>query len=109
MPSSSARVDAQRMLARGDHPRQQQAAQAHAAHEGAEQDAERDRRRADDQLQQLEPDDLVDQRGAAAADEQTERAQEENGVGFMWNGWRLYRRRTRAKSWPMEDRECHQP
>ena len=66
------RVDPQRMLAQRDHPRQQQAAEAHAAHERAEQDAERDRRRPDDQLQQLEPDDFVDQRGAAAADEEQE-------------------------------------
>ena len=43
-------VDAQRMPARRDEPRQQQAAQAHAAHERAQQHAEGDGGRADDQL-----------------------------------------------------------
>ena len=64
------RVDAQRMLPRVNQAREQQAAEAHPAHEGPEQDAERDRGRADHQLEELKPDDLVDQRGAAAADEQ---------------------------------------
>ena len=64
------RVHAQRMLARRYHPRQQEAAQAHTGHERTEQDSERDGRRADHELQQLEPDDFVDQRRAAAADEQ---------------------------------------
>jgi hypothetical protein len=67
-------IDAQRMLARGNHARQQQAAETHAAHEGAEQDAERDRRRADDQLQQLKPDDFVNEGGAAAADEEDDQS-----------------------------------
>ena len=49
---------------------EQQAADAHAAHERAEQHAHRHRRRADDETEELEPDDLVDQRRAAAADEQ---------------------------------------
>ena len=35
-----------------------------------EQHAERDSGRPDDELQELEPDDLVDQRGAAAAHEE---------------------------------------
>ena len=64
------RVDAQRMLARGDVARQQEAAETHAAHEGAEQDAKRDRRRANDELQQLKPDDLVNEGGAAAGDKE---------------------------------------
>ena len=63
------------MMACRDDARQGQAPQTHAAHERAEQDAERDRRRSDDQLQQLEPDDFVNQRGAAAADKQ----QQEHG------------------------------
>ena len=61
-----------------DEPWQQQAAEAHAAHERAEQDAERDRRRPDHELQQLEPDDFVDRarrsrcrRTAAAAQADT--------------------------------------
>jgi hypothetical protein len=60
------------MLARGNQPRQQQAPEAHAGHEGPEQNAQRDGRGANHELQQLEPDDLVDQRRAAAADEQQE-------------------------------------
>ena len=71
-------VDLERMLLRVHVPRQQIAAEAHAAHERAEQHAERDRGRPDHQLQQLEPDDLVDQRRAAAADEQE---QDERQVG----------------------------
>ena len=63
-------VDAQRMLARRDVSRQQQAAEAHAAHERPQQHAQRDSRRADDELEELEPDDFVDQGGAAAADKQ---------------------------------------
>ncbi|MBI5689495.1 MAG: hypothetical protein HZC55_05310 [Verrucomicrobia bacterium] len=50
--------------------RQGQAAEAHPAHEGPEQNRERDGRGTDHQLQHLQPDNLVDQRGAAAADEQ---------------------------------------
>ncbi len=49
---------------------QRQAAQAHPAHEGAEQHSEREARRADDELEHLEPHDLVDERGAAAAHEE---------------------------------------
>src|SRR5262249_56972659 len=79
-------VDAQRMLIGGDEPRQQQAAETHAAHEGAEQDAERDRRRSDDELKELEPDDLVDQRRAAAADEK----EKQRGKMTTW-GHRLRR------------------
>ena len=43
-----------------------------------EQHAERDGGRADHQLDQLEPDDLVDQRGAAAADEQQQQQREKS-------------------------------
>ena len=66
------RVHAQRMLARRDRARHQHAAKAHAAHERAEEDAEGDRRRPDDELEELEPDDLVNQRRAAAADEEND-------------------------------------
>ena len=55
-----------------DEARQQQAARAHAAHERAQQHAEGNGGRADHQLQELEPDDLVDQRRTAAADEEDE-------------------------------------
>ena len=54
--------------------RQREAAETHAAHERAEQDAERDGRRSDDQLQQLEPDDLVNQRRAAAANKKDDKS-----------------------------------
>src|SRR5262249_21097935 len=73
-------VDSQRMLARRHDPRQQQAAETHAAHERAEQNPERDGRRSNHELQQLEPDDLVDQRRATAADEQ----QKERGKIAAW-------------------------
>ena len=70
MPSSSCRVDPQRMLPAQLQPRQQEAAQAQPAHERGQQHAQRNRGRPDHQLQQLVPDDFVDQRGAAAAGEQ---------------------------------------
>ena len=52
--------------------RERDAADAHAAEKRREQHAERDRRRADREAQQLEPDDLVDQRRAAARGEHRE-------------------------------------
>jgi hypothetical protein len=68
------------MMARVDLARQDQAAQAHAAHEGREQDGERDRRRPDDELQQLQPHDLIDERGAAAAREQQDEGRQIRAV-----------------------------
>ena len=65
-------VDPQGVPPARDEARQQQAAGAHAAHERPQQHAERNGGRADHQLQELEPDDLVDQRRTAAADEQHE-------------------------------------
>ena len=61
---------------RADPPRQQDAAEAHAAHEGAEQNAERDRGRPDGQLQQLKPDDFINQRRTAAADEEQQQCRQ---------------------------------
>src|SRR5688500_19375792 len=58
------------MVFRRDESWQQEAAEAHAAHERAEQHTDRHRRGPDEQLQQLEPDDLVDERRATAADKQ---------------------------------------
>ena len=49
--------------------REQDAADAKAAHESGEQKAERDGGGTDGELQKLVPDDFVDQRGAAAAGE----------------------------------------
>ncbi len=54
----------------GHHAGKKQAAEAHAAHERPEQHAHGPRRRPDDELEELKPDDFVDQRGATAADEQ---------------------------------------
>ena len=61
--------------------RQQEAADAHAAHVGGEEHAERDRRRTDDELEELEPDNLVDQRRNAAADEEREEGWEKAVAG----------------------------
>ena len=47
--------------------RHEEAAETHAAHERAEQHAHRDGRHADDEFEQLKPDDFVDECGAAAA------------------------------------------
>ena len=58
------------LLARGCDTRQQQAAEAHTAHERAEQHSHGHGGGPDHQLDELEPDDLVDEGCAAAADEQ---------------------------------------
>ena len=50
--------------------REHPAAQAHAAHEHTQQDTHGDGRRPQRQLEHLEPDDLVDQRGGAAPHKQ---------------------------------------
>ncbi|MCK7521321.1 MAG: hypothetical protein MZV64_28395 [Ignavibacteriales bacterium] len=79
-------------------PRIAEAAEAQPAHERAEQDGQGDRRRADHQLEQLEPDHLVDQRGAAAADEQQ---QEHGKEAARVHGRALSARgRPRRKEWP---------
>ena len=65
-------IDPQRVPPRRDETRKKQASRTHTAHEGPQQYAEGNSGRADDKLQELEPDDLVDQRRAAAADEQQE-------------------------------------
>src|SRR5437762_6668928 len=58
------------MMAWRDNPRRRQTAQAHAAHECPQQHTHRERCRADYQLQQLKPDDLIDQGSRTAAGEQ---------------------------------------
>ncbi len=63
-------VHPQRMLPAQLQPRQQEAPQAQPAHKRGQQHAERNRAGPDHQLQQLIPDDFIDQRGAAAAREQ---------------------------------------
>ena len=58
------------MISRRNFLRQQDTAEAHPAHEGPEQCAQGNGGGADGQLQQLEPDNLVNQSGAAAAGKQ---------------------------------------
>ena len=77
-------VDFQRVMGRGDPPRQQEAAQAHAPHERAQQDAQRHGRRTNRQLQELEPDDFINQRCAAAADEQQQQCRQVPARGHAY-------------------------
>jgi hypothetical protein len=65
-------VDPQGMFAGGDQAGQGSAAEAHASHERSEQDGKRGGGRPDHQLQQLQPDDLIDQGGTPAPDEKSE-------------------------------------
>ena len=64
---------------------QHQAAETHSSHERGEEDAERDGGGADDQFQELEPDDLVDKRRDAAAEREQEHERERspNGIYFF--------------------------
>lgn len=70
-------IHTQWMCGRMNEAGKQEAAEAQATHERAEQDAQRERRRANDDLEELEPDDFVDQCRTAAANEQ----QDEPGEG----------------------------
>ena len=54
----------------GNQAGEQQTPQTHSAHEGPQKNSQGYRRGADDQTQELEPDDLVDKGGTAAADKQ---------------------------------------
>ena len=54
----------------GEDARQRETAEAQAAHEGGEKNAERNRGRADDELEQLVPDNFIDQCGTAAGGEE---------------------------------------
>jgi hypothetical protein len=75
-PDFEVRVDLQRMMTGIDVPGQQQASEAHAAHEHSQEDAKRDGRRSDGELEELEPDDFIDQgRTAGPHEEQEERRQ----------------------------------
>ena len=71
-PQFQKRVDAHRMMPRRNQPRESDAAQAQPAHVSREQQSQRYGRGADHQLQQLKPDDLVNQRRATAAGKQQE-------------------------------------
>ena len=77
-PQFEERINAKRMAAGRNPTGQKNAAEAHAAHEGPEQDPQRNRRGPDHQLQQLQPDHLVNQRGTAAAHEQQEQQWQES-------------------------------
>ncbi len=57
------------MYARNE-PGSQQTADTHSSHERAEQNPQGNRRRSDHKLQNLEPNNFVDQRGTAATDKQ---------------------------------------
>src|SRR5262249_22443521 len=65
------------MCRRAEEGRLQVAAEAHASHERAEEDRHRDGRRADDELQQLKPDDFIYERRRAAADKEQEQCGKE--------------------------------
>ena len=63
-----------------DDARQQQAAQAHAAHEDAEQDAERNGRRAYRELKELEPDNFIYEGRAAGSDKKQKKRRQPAAV-----------------------------
>ena len=81
-------VDAQRMLPPEFQARQQQTPQAEPAHESGQQHAERDRARPDHQLQQLVPDDFIDQGGAAAAGKQQQEQGQMTARTGARSGWK---------------------
>src|SRR5262249_17056592 len=90
-PELERRVHTERVLPGADDARQEQTAQAHAAHEGAEQETKGNGRGSDDQLEELKPDDFVNESGTAAADkEQQQRGQiparRHSGFPFIEDG-----------------------
>src|SRR5688572_30446407 len=60
------------MMAWADQTREQQAAETHAPHEDAEQNAERDGRGSDRELEELEPDHFIYESRAAGSDKEDE-------------------------------------
>jgi hypothetical protein len=58
------------MLRGRDVSRKQKRPRKHPSHECAKKHGQRDRRRADNELQNLEPDNFVDERRAPGADEE---------------------------------------
>ena len=88
-----------------------EATEAHPAHESAQQYRERDRGRADDEFEELKPDDLVDECGQAAADKTAEQERMESAQFCTVRHWldvahRHFRRDGRALQ-TMPDR--HRP
>ncbi len=82
-------IDAQGMMPSRNQAGKQITAQAHSSHVGAEQNAQGNRGQADDQLQKLQPDNFIDQRGATAADEQKQHRRQkparcQQAVRFVW-------------------------
>ena len=71
------------MLAAGVVAGKTDAADAHAAHERSQHHTQRDRGRADDELQHLEPDDLIDECGASATDEQEQQQRQKPRAGRL--------------------------
>jgi len=65
---------AERMQTGADEVRSQQATEAQSAHEGAEHRAERNGRGTDGELKEMEPDDFVDEGGAAASQQEKKNA-----------------------------------
>jgi hypothetical protein len=58
------------MMPGGDEARQGDASQAHSAHEGAEQNTQGNRGGTDHELQELAPNDFVNERGTTAGGKQ---------------------------------------
>ena len=86
------------LLARGCDTRQQQAAEAHTAHERAEQHSHGHGGGPDDELEQLKPDDFVDERGTTAADKQQEQAGQEPARGHQVTFDEVHRSRFRVQT-----------
>ena len=101
-------VNAERVAGGGHEAREREAAEAHAAHEGAQQYGERNGGGADDELEELKPDQFVNQRGAAAADEeheqQREQARRRGGGGRMAHRATGGRPRRKRQRWGMGER-----
>jgi hypothetical protein len=68
------RDDAKWMRAFRCQPGQQPAAERHPAHKRAQQDGDGDRRGADDELDEIEPDGFVNERRAAAGEKENQEA-----------------------------------
>jgi hypothetical protein len=70
------RIDSEGMEPPRNQPWQHQTPQAHPPHEGSQQHSQGDARGTDDQLQQLQPDDFINERSTAAAQKQRQQPEE---------------------------------
>src|SRR6185503_884475 len=93
------RVDAERMMACADQTREQQAAETHAAHEDAEQDAERDGRGSNRELEELEPDNFIYESRAAGSDKE-DKQRRQPAAPRIRCGCRQYVRIKLIHRWP---------